>query len=92
MQALSRASAYTEPTQLMLTDPFRSRRSLLREYFPPFVPERKELARFQHVENCDSEDGKTSLEEFWESVVGRRDTEGLMIKVNKITSLQCKRF
>ncbi|KAF5370718.1 hypothetical protein D9758_001891 [Tetrapyrgos nigripes] len=67
--------------QALLTHPFRSRRALLREHFPPFVPERKELARFQHVESCDSEDGKTSIEEFWESDVGRRDTEGLMVKL-----------
>ncbi|THU95401.1 ATP-dependent DNA ligase [Dendrothele bispora CBS 962.96] len=67
--------------QILLDHSFRSRRTLLHEHFPPFVPQRRELARFQHVERCDSENGRSLLEEFWQTVVNRHDTEGLMVKL-----------
>ncbi|KAK7472666.1 hypothetical protein VKT23_000779 [Stygiomarasmius scandens] len=67
--------------QVLLNHSFRSRRTLLHERFPSYVPRRREFARFQHVTKCDSEDGKLPLEEFWEAAVSRHDTEGLMIKL-----------
>ena len=63
--------------------PFRSRRQLLREYFPPVIPQAKGAARFAHVESCESEDGREVVEEFWEKAITSR-SEGLMIKVTWI--------
>ncbi|KAF9070120.1 ATP-dependent DNA ligase, partial [Rhodocollybia butyracea] len=60
---------------------FRERRSLLRTRLPPFIPENTRLARFQHVESCDSSEGDMQLQFFWETAVSRHDTEGLMIKL-----------
>ena len=66
--------------QILLERPFRERRSLLRTRFPPLVPQQKELARFSHVESCDSGDGRSLIGEFWERAVASR-CEGLMVKV-----------
>ena len=52
----------------------------MRERLPPFTLDRKELARFGHVESCESEDGRKAIEEFWQTAVASR-CEGLMIKV-----------
>lgn len=52
----------------------------MRERLPPFTLDRKELARFGHVESCNSEDGREAIEEFWQKAVASR-CEGLMIKV-----------
>lgn len=38
------------------------------------------MARFDHVQSCESEDGRAALEDFWELALNNR-TEGLMIKV-----------
>jgi hypothetical protein len=38
------------------------------------------LARFAHVESCESEAGREAIEIFWEKAVESR-AEGLMIKV-----------
>ncbi|THH31804.1 hypothetical protein EUX98_g2395 [Antrodiella citrinella] len=38
------------------------------------------MAQFDHVKNCESEDGRENLEEFWELALTSR-TEGLMIKL-----------
>ncbi|KAJ3844586.1 DNA ligase [Lentinula raphanica] len=67
--------------EVLLSRPFRSRRSLLRNRFSSFIPENERLARFQHVESCDSEEGQKQLQIFWEKAVSRHDTEGLMIKL-----------
>jgi len=68
-------------TQNLLERSFRARRALLRTRFPAFIPENKLVARFQHVESCDSEQGQVPLQDFWERVIGRHDTEGLMVKL-----------
>lgn len=52
----------------------------MRERLPPFILDRKELARFGHVESCESEDVRGTVEEFWQKAVASR-CEGLMIKV-----------
>ncbi|KAE9411237.1 ATP-dependent DNA ligase [Gymnopus androsaceus JB14] len=65
---------------VLLERPFRARRNLLRTRFPAFIPENKLVARFQHVESCDSEEGQVPLQNFWESVVSRHQ-EGLMLKL-----------
>ncbi len=44
------------------------------------VSERNSVARFTHVESCDSEAGKDAVEEFWQCAVESR-SEGLMVKV-----------
>ncbi len=38
------------------------------------------MARFDHVERCDSVDGRSAVEAFWEKAMDSR-SEGLMIKV-----------
>ncbi|KIK67182.1 hypothetical protein GYMLUDRAFT_257110 [Collybiopsis luxurians FD-317 M1] len=67
--------------EVLLERSFRSRRALLRSRFPPFIPEDKLLARFQHVESRNSEEGQAQLHKFWEEMAGRHDSEGLMIKL-----------
>ncbi|KAJ4483197.1 ATP-dependent DNA ligase [Lentinula aciculospora] len=67
--------------EILLDCSFRTRRSILRDRFPSFIPDNQLLARFQHVNSCDSEEGHDQLQSFWESAVSRHDTEGLMIKL-----------
>ena len=66
--------------QILLEQPFRQRRTLLRTVFPPVVPERKGAAHFQHVQSCESTAGRDAVEQFWQEAVDSR-SEGLMIKV-----------
>ncbi|GJE92226.1 ATP-dependent DNA ligase [Phanerochaete sordida] len=66
--------------EILLEQPFRQRRTLLRTVFPPMVPERKGAAHFQHVQSCESTDGRDAVEQFWQEAVGSR-SEGLMIKL-----------
>ena len=67
-------------SQILLEQPFRRRRALLREQLPPFNPGQNGIARFDHVESCESEDGREGIETFWVKAVESR-CEGLMIKV-----------
>lgn len=69
------------PRQVLLAQPFRERRSLLRSHFPPFLPSDKG-ARLDHVESCESDAGKDAIEEFWQKAIESR-SEGLMIKVRQ---------
>jgi DNA ligase 1 len=64
-----------------LEESFRKRRELLRSRFPPYVPGEVGVARFDHVESVESEEGRDAVEEFWQRAVEGR-VEGLMIKVN----------
>ncbi|KAF8575106.1 ATP-dependent DNA ligase [Ramaria rubella] len=65
---------------VLLERPFRERRGLLRDFFPPITPEKLTIARFAHVQSCDSEEGRAAVEEFWQrAIMGR--AEGLMIKL-----------
>jgi DNA ligase-1 len=66
--------------QILLEQPFRKRRGLLRKRLPALKPEQKGVAHFNHVESQDSEDGRKNIEEFWVKAVESR-CEGLMIKV-----------
>lgn len=66
--------------EILLEKPFRLRRSLLRTVFPPIVPENKGAAQFQHVQSCESTDGRDAIEQFWQEAVSSR-SEGLMIKL-----------
>ncbi|KDQ53466.1 hypothetical protein JAAARDRAFT_39145 [Jaapia argillacea MUCL 33604] len=66
--------------EILLGQPFRERRSILRTNFPPFVPDRKTAARLDHVQSCESEEGREAVEEFWQKAVDSR-SEGLMIKL-----------
>ncbi|KAH9935300.1 uncharacterized protein B0H18DRAFT_975196 [Fomitopsis serialis] len=66
--------------EILLQKPFRERRALLRSRFPPYIPERKDAARFNHVQSCESEDGRDTVEEFWQAAVAS-SCEGLMIKL-----------
>ncbi|KIJ49602.1 hypothetical protein M422DRAFT_27965 [Sphaerobolus stellatus SS14] len=59
---------------------FRERRSLFRKHFPTLVPDSITIARFYHVNSCDSEMGVEVIENFWQKAVAGR-SEGLMIKV-----------
>ncbi|KAI0344656.1 ATP-dependent DNA ligase [Trametopsis cervina] len=67
-------------SEVLLEKPFRNRRSLLRNTFPPFTPEQLGVARFDHVQSIESEDGRESVEAFWQAAVNGR-SEGLMIKL-----------
>ncbi|KAJ3896736.1 DNA ligase [Lentinula edodes] len=67
--------------EILLDRSFRTRRSLMRERFPSYIPENELLARFQHVDSCDSEESQIQLQNFWETAVSRHDSEGLMIKL-----------
>ncbi|KAL5485090.1 hypothetical protein ACEPAI_7732 [Sanghuangporus weigelae] len=64
----------------LLEQPFRARRQLLRSNFPPVLPTSPFLAKFDHVECCESEYGREAVEEFWQRSVDGR-SEGLMIKL-----------
>lgn len=66
--------------QSLLKEPFRSRRKLLRTYFSAVRPDEAGAARFDHVESCESEEGRRAIEEFWLRAVDSR-CEGLMIKL-----------
>ncbi|KAG8962030.1 hypothetical protein FRC03_004669 [Tulasnella sp. 419] len=66
--------------QILLEEPFRGRRSLLRTMFPPLVPEDRWTARLRHVESCEGEDGREAIEEFFQKSVEEK-SEGLMIKL-----------
>lgn len=50
--------------EVLLAQPFRERRSLLKSRFPPFLPSDKRAGRLDHVESCESEAGKDAIEEF----------------------------
>ncbi|KAK7687060.1 hypothetical protein QCA50_009560 [Cerrena zonata] len=66
--------------EILLEKAFRERRTLLRSQLPPIIPTQKGAARFDHVQSCESEDGREAVEEFWQMAVNSR-TEGLMIKL-----------
>ncbi|KAJ1309690.1 hypothetical protein OPQ81_006455 [Rhizoctonia solani] len=66
--------------KVLLDKPFRERRRLLREMFPPLVPEDPFCSRLAHAESVESEDGREAVEEFWERAVASQ-CEGLMIKL-----------
>lgn len=73
--------------EVLLAQPFRERRSLLRSRFPPFSPSDKGAGRLDHVESCESEAGKDAIEEFWQKAV-ESHTEGLMIKLLSSDAMQ----
>ncbi|KAH7909043.1 ATP-dependent DNA ligase [Hygrophoropsis aurantiaca] len=66
--------------EVLLAYPFRQRRALLRSHFAPMVSENTGAARLHHVESCESETGRDSIDEFWMRAVESR-CEGLMIKL-----------
>ncbi|KIK99060.1 hypothetical protein PAXRUDRAFT_794423 [Paxillus rubicundulus Ve08.2h10] len=66
--------------EALLERPFRERRALLRTRFPILAPEEPGIARFDHVESCESEQGREYIEEFWQKAVESR-CEGLMVKL-----------
>ena len=49
-------------------------------------PDQPSAARFDHVESCESEEGRNAVEEFWLRAVDSR-CEGLMIKVREYISM-----
>ncbi|KZS98440.1 ATP-dependent DNA ligase [Sistotremastrum niveocremeum HHB9708] len=65
---------------VLLKEPFRRRRELLRNTFPPLVPDQVNVARLDHVESIESEVGRSVVEEFWQQAVDGK-SEGLMIKL-----------
>ena len=67
-------------SQILLEKAFRHRRSLLRNTFAPYTSAQPGVARFDHVQSCESELGRDVVEEFWQEAVNGR-SEGLMIKV-----------
>ncbi|KAG8779366.1 hypothetical protein FRC12_024326 [Ceratobasidium sp. 428] len=64
----------------LLGKSFRERRQLLRDTFPPFVPDDPFCSRLAHVQSVESESGREAVEEFWEKAV-ESQSEGLMIKL-----------
>jgi DNA ligase-1 len=74
--------------KVLLAQPFRKRRALLRAGFPPLVPEGTRgaaVARFDHVKSVESSEGREAVEAFWQESVESR-SEGLMIKVSAMRS------
>lgn len=55
------------------------------------VPDSKGAAQFQHVQSCESADGREIVEQFWQEAVSSR-SEGLMIKVCAATPLAARRL
>jgi DNA ligase-1 len=53
---------------------------LLRAHLPAVQIDQPGAAKFEHVESCESEEGREAIEEFWLRAVDSR-CEGLMIKV-----------
>ncbi|KAM5531588.1 hypothetical protein V8D89_014757 [Ganoderma adspersum] len=66
--------------QILLEKPFRERRTLLRTRFPPYTPQERDAARFDHVKSVESEEGRDAVEEFWQTAV-HSSSEGLMVKL-----------
>ncbi|PIL36196.1 hypothetical protein GSI_01857 [Ganoderma sinense ZZ0214-1] len=66
--------------QILLERPFRERRTLLRTRFPPYMPQQRDAARFDHVKSVESEEGRDAVEEFWQTAVNS-SSEGLMVKL-----------
>jgi hypothetical protein len=69
--------------QVLLAQPFRQRRDLLRTRFPSVIPDAAssvEIARFDHVRSIESSEGREAVEAFWQESVDSK-SEGLMIKV-----------
>ncbi|KAG8905341.1 hypothetical protein FRC01_008393 [Tulasnella sp. 417] len=66
--------------KILLSEPFRTRRDLLRTNFPQYIPEDKYTARLDHVESCEGDDGREVVEEFFQRAVDSK-SEGLMIKL-----------
>ncbi|SRR6266404_458610 len=76
--------------QSLLKEPFRSRRKFLCTYLSALRPDQNGAARFEHVESCESEEGRNAIEEFWFRAVDSR-CEGLMIKVREYVSISFSR-
>ena len=79
------SSAFLNPLsqsyfQMLLEEPFRIRRDLLRKEFPPIVPDSPFVARLAHMDSCESVDGRDAMDAFWEKALETK-SEGLMIKV-----------
>ncbi|EJD52578.1 ATP-dependent DNA ligase [Auricularia subglabra TFB-10046 SS5] len=72
--------------QVLIQEPFRRRRELLRAQLPPFVPDDEHSARFDHMANCESADGREAVEDFWNQALELK-TEGLMVKLLDHTSV-----
>ncbi|KAK0208810.1 ATP-dependent DNA ligase [Desarmillaria ectypa] len=70
---------YLDGKKLLETD-FRQRRALLQTRFPPLNTGSKDVARFDHVDRCDSVDGRPAVEAFWAKAIDSR-SEGLMVKL-----------
>ncbi|KAG7452353.1 ATP-dependent DNA ligase [Guyanagaster necrorhizus] len=70
---------YLDGKKLLETD-FRHRRALLQTRFSPLNMGTKERTRFDHVERCESVDGRLAVEAFWAKAIDSR-SEGLMIKL-----------
>lgn len=82
--------------QVLIQQPFRARRQLLRSTLPPLDPAAAahpdthltsnrgaaalRHARMDHVESVENSAGREAVEEFWERAVESK-CEGLMIKV-----------
>jgi hypothetical protein len=67
--------------KVLLEEPFRKRRTLLREAFVPYASQTVEVASFDFVESIGSEEGQEAVELFWQRAVESR-SEGLMVKVS----------
>ncbi|KAG8733618.1 hypothetical protein FRC11_004546 [Ceratobasidium sp. 423] len=69
--------------EVLLNKSFRERRRLLREWFPPLVPEDPFCSRLAHVESVESEDGREVVEEFWERAVASQLNASLKLLDNE---------
>ncbi|KAH7108064.1 ATP-dependent DNA ligase [Auriculariales sp. MPI-PUGE-AT-0066] len=72
--------------QILIEEPLRRRRDLLRSSLPPFDPPNHYAACLRHMENCDSDEGRDAIEEFWQKALHLK-TEGFMCKLLDHTTI-----
>lgn len=66
--------------EVLLSCPFRHRRARLRSHFHPFSPRNRLIARFDHVAQCESGEGRVIVENFWSRALDSC-CEGIMVKL-----------
>jgi len=81
MPSLNALCMFLTCEKSLLGRTFQDRRSLLRQHFSPMrPPPDSQVAHFHFVKSCESDEGRTRIEEFITEAVENR-CEGLMIKV-----------
>lgn len=79
--------ASSSTCQILIQEPFRRRRELLRAHLPSRATGDDHSARLDHMSHCESANGREALEAFWQESLDLK-TEGLMIKVRVVHALR----